>query len=53
VISSKSRLFEEISRIAYAFHWSFDDILDLEHGVRKGFLDEIDRIARQTSAAVR
>lgn len=50
MISSKLRLFEEISRIAYSFHWPLDDILDLEHGVRRSFLDEIDRLARQSPA---
>ncbi len=49
MISSKSRLFEEISRVAYAFNWSLDEILDLDHGVRKTFLGEIDRIDRQSS----
>jgi hypothetical protein len=50
VISSKQRLFGEISDIAFAFHWPLDEILDLEHGVRRMFLSEIERIKRSASA---
>lgn len=46
MISSKDELFGEISEIAYSFHWALDDILDLEHPVRHGFLDEINRLSR-------
>jgi hypothetical protein len=38
------RLFEEIAYIAYHFHWSLDDILDLEHPLRRRFVEEIGRI---------
>ncbi|MBO0708729.1 MAG: hypothetical protein J2P43_14015 [Candidatus Dormibacteraeota bacterium] len=38
------RLFEEIAYIAYHFHWSFDEILDLEHPLRRRFVEEIGRI---------
>jgi hypothetical protein len=37
-------LFEEIAYIAYHFHWSLDDILDLEHPLRRRFVEEIGRI---------
>ena len=43
------RLFEEIAYIAYHFHWSLDDILDLEHPVRRRFVEEIGRINRRLS----
>lgn len=51
MISSKQRLFGEISGIAYHFHWPLDDILDLEHGVRATFLSEIDRIVTRSTRA--
>ncbi len=38
------RMFEEIAYIAYHFHWSLDEILDLEHPLRQRFVQEIGRI---------
>ena len=38
------RLHEEVAYVAYHFHWSLDDILDLEHADRRRFVDEIGRI---------
>ncbi len=38
------RLFEEIAYVAYHFHWSLDEILDMEHPLRRRFVDEIARI---------
>ena len=41
------RLFEEIAYVAHYFHWSLDEILDLEHPIRQRFVDEIGRINRR------
>ncbi len=41
------RLFEEVAYIAYHFHWSLAEILDLEHPLRRRFVDEIARINRR------
>ena len=30
------RLYEEVAYVAYHFHWSLDEILDLEHPDRSG-----------------
>ena len=38
------RLYEEVAYIAYHFHWSLDDLLDLEHRERRRYVDEIGRI---------
>jgi hypothetical protein len=38
------RLHEEVAYIAYHFHWSLDDLLDLEHPDRRRWADEIARI---------
>lgn len=43
------RLYEEVAYVAYHFHWSFSDILDLEHPVRRRFLEEIASINRRLS----
>ena len=44
-------LFEEVAFVAYHFHWSLGDILDLEHGDRQRFIEEISAINRQLSQA--
>lgn len=38
------QVMREVSYVAYHFHWSLADILDLEHGDRRRFTDEIDRL---------
>lgn len=38
------KLLEEVSYVAYHFHWPLADILDLEHADRRRFVDEIGRI---------
>ena len=45
------RLFEEIAYIAYHFHWSLDEILDLEHPLRRRFVSEIARINQRLADA--
>jgi hypothetical protein len=49
VTVSADRLYEETAYLAYHFHWSLDDILDLEHPVRRRFVEEIGRINRRLS----
>ncbi|TDN93070.1 DUF6760 family protein [Microbacterium sp. BK668] len=38
------RIVEEISYIAFHFHWPLDDILELEHPDRLRYVGEIARI---------
>lgn len=52
LICDSDRLFEEIAYIAYHFHWSLDEILDLEHPVRQRFVEEIARINRRLAEEV-
>lgn len=40
------RLFEEVAYVAYHFHWSLREILDLEHPLRQRFVEEIAAINR-------
>ncbi|MFI6374532.1 DUF6760 family protein [Streptomyces sp. NPDC050546] len=35
------RLHEEIAYVAYHFHWSMDDILNMEHRDRRRYTAEI------------
>ncbi|MER5929002.1 DUF6760 family protein [Streptomyces sp. NPDC002054] len=35
------RLHEEIAYIAYHFHWSLEEILDLEHRDRRRYTEQI------------
>ena len=43
VTLAADRLYEEVAYVAYHFHWSFDELLDLEHPVRRRFVEEIGR----------
>ena len=44
-----NRLYEEVAYVAFHFHWPLDDILDLEHPLRRRFVEEIGRINRRLS----
>jgi hypothetical protein len=44
VTYAADRLHEEVAYVAYHFHWSLDDILDLEHPDRLRYVSEIARI---------
>jgi hypothetical protein len=43
------RIYEEVAFIAYHFHWSPDEILNMEHRERKRWVEEISRINQQLS----
>ncbi len=38
---SRDELFAEVAYLAYHFHWGFDELLDLEHGIRRRFITEV------------
>jgi len=44
VTYAADRIHEEVAYVAYHFHWSLDDILDLEHPLRRRYVEEIGRI---------
>ncbi|MEV5274054.1 DUF6760 family protein [Streptomyces werraensis] len=44
------RLHEEIAYLAYHFHWSLEDILDLEHGDRRRYAEQITAFVTRASA---
>lgn len=43
------RLYEEVAYVAYHFHWSLDEILELEHPLRQRFVTEIGSINQRLS----
>jgi hypothetical protein len=49
VTYAAERLYEEVAYVAYHFHWSLDEIMDLEHADRQRFVEEIASINRRLS----
>ena len=45
------RLHEEIAFIAFHFHWSQDEILNLEHSTRQRWVAEINKINQQLGSS--
>jgi len=41
------RLQEEVAFVAYHFHWSLEEILNLEHADRRGWVQQISDINQQ------
>ena len=44
---ASDRLFEEIAYVAYHLHWSFEELLDLEHPVRRKLVENVDQLNRR------
>ncbi|WP_265584496.1 MULTISPECIES: DUF6760 family protein [unclassified Coleofasciculus] len=40
------QLYQEVALIAFYFHWSLDDILNLEHAERQRWVEEIGKLTR-------
>jgi hypothetical protein len=49
VTYAADRLYEEVAYVAYHFHWSLGEILDLEHVSRRRYVAEIGAINRRLS----
>lgn len=43
------RIYAEVAYVAYHFHWSLDEILDLEHAERLRYVAEIANINNRIS----
>jgi hypothetical protein len=43
------KIYEEVAFIAYHFHWSLEDIINMEHRDRHQWCEEISRINRRLS----
>lgn len=46
----EDRLFAEVALLAFHFHWSLDEILGLDHGLRQRFVRELDQLLDVTPA---
>jgi hypothetical protein len=44
-----NRIYEEVAFIAYHFHWSFEEIVNMEHIERQRWCEEISRINKNLS----
>jgi hypothetical protein len=44
------QLHEEVAFLAYYFHWSLEEIMELQHSDRRGFIEEISAINRKLRA---
>jgi hypothetical protein len=51
VTYAAERIYEEVAYIAYHFHWSHEEILDLEHPTRARYVREIADINARLSEA--
>jgi hypothetical protein len=49
VTYAADRIYAEVAYVAYHFHWSLDEILDLEHGERLRYVAEIANINTRIS----
>ena len=43
------RLYEEVAYVAYHFHWSMNELMDLDHRTRRRFVEEIASINKRMS----
>jgi hypothetical protein len=43
-------LYEEMAFVAYYFHWASTDIMELPHGERRRWCEEISKINRDLNA---
>jgi len=51
-VSDEDDLFGEIAWLAGRFGWSFDELLDLEHPLRRRFVAEIERLDGRAARGV-
>jgi hypothetical protein len=49
VTYAPDRLQQEVAYVAYHFHWGHDEILDLEHPDRRGYVTQIANMVTRAS----
>jgi hypothetical protein len=47
------RIYQEVAYIAYHFHWSIEEILDMEHRERQVWVREISEINKEINKSRR
>ncbi|WP_338537353.1 DUF6760 family protein [Helicovermis profundi] len=45
----EKKLYEEMSFISYYYHWSYEEVMNLEHKERKKWCSEISKINRKVN----
>lgn len=45
------RIYQEVAYIAYHFHWSIDDVLEMEHKERQVWVREISEINKEINSS--
>ena len=45
------RLREEVAYLAYHFHWSYEEVMHMEHAERQEWVDEVARINTRINQA--
>lgn len=43
----RDQIFREVAYLAYHFHWSLDEIMELDHKTRHRFIHEVSEINRK------
>jgi len=51
VTYAADRLYAEVAYVAYHFHWTMNEILDLDHPTRQRWVQEIAAIAERPAAS--
>lgn len=47
------KIYEEVAFIAYHFHWSHEDVMNMEHRERRRWCEEISRINKRLNEAMK
>ncbi len=45
------KLHQEVAYVAYHFHWSLEEILEMEHKERRVWVEEISNINREINSS--
>jgi len=49
----EEQLYEEIAFIAYHFHWSYRELMEMDHRERRRWCEEISKINRRLTETAR
>jgi len=47
------RIYEEVAFIAYHFHWSQEDVMNMEHRERRRWCEEISKINKRLNETMK
>ena len=52
IVYPLDRLYEEIAYIAHHWHWSYDQIMLMDHSERRGWVDQIADVYARLEPAI-